>query len=113
MDRRTYFRGNIYALLQKGGGIMNLYLRELRKNRRGLVIWTIILSAVIVLVMSVYPSISAESKSFEEMYKTMPEAWLKAFNLDTLNMANLFEYYSMEGYLFITLFGSIYSIILS
>ncbi|MCY6372020.1 ABC transporter permease subunit [Clostridium ganghwense] len=92
---------------------MNLYLREMDRNKKSLIIWTIILASTIFLMMAVYPSIAKESKSIEELFKSMPKALLSAFGLDKLSMSNIFGYYATKGYVFVTLFGSIYSIMLA
>lgn len=90
---------------------MNLFQFEAKRNWKGFVIWSIVLSALILLELSVYPSMKDQVGAMEDMMKSLPEAMVSAFNLDTLDLANLMDFYSMEAYLFITLLGSIYAIL--
>ncbi|WP_425449662.1 ABC transporter permease subunit [Dethiothermospora halolimnae] len=92
---------------------MNIYLRELKRNRKSLIIWSIIMIGLIVLMMSVYPSVARDSQNMEQMIESMPQAFSTIFGLDKLSLSDIFGYYSMEGYLFVTLMGSIYAIMLS
>lgn len=92
---------------------MNLYLRELNKNKKGLIIWTIILAALIVMMMAFYPIIAEETEVYEKMLKSMPEGFTAVFGVGTLSMGDIFGYYAMEGFLMVTLFGSIYAMLLS
>lgn len=91
---------------------MNLYLRELKRNSKSLIIWTIVLSALILMLMSIYPSMAKDSENFNELMKTFPKELMDAFNMGEIDFSEVFGYYSVEGYLFVTLFGGIFAILL-
>ncbi|MTI47522.1 ABC transporter permease subunit [Sporosalibacterium faouarense] len=92
---------------------MNLYLREINKNKKSLMIWTAIIVTLVVMVMAFYPTISAETETYERMLESMPKGFTAAFGVGSLSMGNIFGYYAIEGYLMITLLGSIYAVMLA
>lgn len=92
---------------------MNLYLRELKRNSKSLIIWSVVLMALIVMMMSMFPSISKDSENINKLLESYPKELLDAFNMGEIDFGDVFGYYSIEGYLFLTLFGSIYAILLS
>lgn len=92
---------------------MNLYLREFKRNSKSLIIWSIILMGLVILLMSIYPSMAKNSDKISQLLDAYPKELLSAFDMDKLDFSDVFGYYSMEGYLFVTLFGSIYTILLA
>jgi ABC-2 type transport system permease protein len=92
---------------------MPIYKREIISNRKSFFIWTIILVALNAMIFSVYPSFaSQQAGGLQELIKSYPETFIKAFSLDVLDLTNILHYFGMEIYLFITLLGSIYAMIL-
>lgn len=91
---------------------MQVLRRELRANRRPWLVWTIALTALILLMMSVYPSFRQDAVNLEAMMDLFPEALAKVFGLDKLSMAEPIGYYATEPYFMVLLFGSLYAAIL-
>ena len=92
--------------------MINILRRELKRNRRSFIMWTIAMALMNFAVMSVYPTIAKDQGSINEILNQMPDFLLKAFNLDKLNMADILGYYGTKGYISFVLFGSIFSILL-
>ncbi len=92
---------------------MIILKREWKRNRKTLFIWTITISLLLLIMMSVYPTFAKNNEMMQNLLQFYPESMLNAFGLDTLNMANILDYFSIEAYLFLTLFGSIYAALLS
>lgn len=92
---------------------MNLYLRELNKNRKGLFVWSIIIIGLVVMIMAIYPSIAEQAENYEKMLEGFPEAFSAMFGLNELSMSDLFGFYAVEGFLIVVLMGSIYAMMLS
>ncbi len=92
---------------------INLYLRELNRNKKGLFIWSAIIIGLVVMVMAIYPSIAEEAEIYERMIETMPKAFSAMLGLNELSMSDIFGYHAIEGFLMVTLLGSIYVMILS
>jgi len=92
---------------------MAIFIREWKRNRKALIIWSLTIFLLIILVMSVYPSFAENADVMEEFLKAYPEGFLEAFGLDKVSMVTILGYFSTEAYAFLTLFGSIYAMILS
>jgi len=92
---------------------MNLYLRELNRNKKGLIIWSLIVVVLLIMMMSLFPTMVEQAETYQKVLEGMPEAFSSMFGLDKISMSDLFGYYSVEGYLFVTLLGGIYAVILS
>lgn len=91
----------------------HLLIRELRKNSRPFMIWLILLSAVNACMFMAFGTVSEMAANTESMLSQYPEAFIKAMSLDKFNMTNILHYYASRSYILITLFGSIYAVMLS
>ncbi|WP_070121029.1 ABC transporter permease subunit [Bacillus marinisedimentorum] len=85
-----------------------IYKREVLKSQKSLWIWVAALGGLIFLMLSIYPEFAKQQESIEKMMEAYPEGMLKAFNIDELGFSTVLGFYAIEGYLFVTLFGSIY-----
>lgn len=85
---------------------MNIYLHELKLQRKSAVIWTSALVALAALYLSIYPGIAKDAEDFKKLlggYSPTVRAML-GINLDTI--ASLLGFYSMV-FSFIMLCGAI------
>jgi ABC-2 type transport system permease protein len=92
---------------------MNLFKRELRKNRKSFIIWTIIILCFCVYALALYPTMANQADKLKDLIKSYPKGLMDAFNMNKLDMANILGFFGMESYLFITLLGSIYVALLA
>lgn len=92
---------------------MNLYLRELKRNSKSLIIWSTISIILLAMVMAIYPTMVKEAENYSAILEGMPEAITLMFGIEELSLADIFGYYSVEGYIILTLLVSIYAIMLS
>ena len=85
--------------------------RELKVNKKGLILWTSILVFIFLLVFLVYPTITSGEnvKSLNEMMKAFPEELLKAFNMDVASFTSVFGWFKTEGNICLLLIGALYS----
>lgn len=85
---------------------MNMFLHELKSNRKSTMIWICSLVGVTILFMSMFPSISKESAGLEQIMNNFPEEIRLAFGLTSFNLSTLLGFY---GYIFtyIVLCGAI------
>lgn len=88
---------------------MNMYLYELRMNRKSALIWMAALAGVVALFMSMYPTFAKDADQFKEMLKSMPEEVLQAFGLQIDSIATLLGFYSYL-FLYVLLCGAIQAI---
>ncbi len=92
---------------------MNILKRELKANRRSLIIWGSSLALLSFLMMAIYPSFAADAARMEELLSSYPEGFMKAFGMDKLSLGNAMGWFALEAYLMIILFGSMFAVIIS
>lgn len=85
---------------------MNIFLKELSINKKSLFLWSLVLILFNVITMYFYPVI-ASNPSKNTLGIT------KIFILDEIDLSDIFQYFRSQGYIYITLFGSIYITMLS
>ncbi|NLC68144.1 MAG: ABC transporter permease subunit [Clostridiaceae bacterium] len=91
---------------------MIIFTRELKRNRKSFIIWTASLVLFNILMMSFYQSIAENTEMYDKMVMEFPRAMIEAFGLDKISMSTILGFFGTECYIFITLFGSIYAMLL-
>lgn len=91
---------------------MIIFLRELKRNRKVFIIWTVALVLLNVMMMSFFRSTAENAQRLDELVKSYPEGILKIFGMDRLSMSEVLGYFGTEAYALITLLGSIYAMLL-
>jgi len=89
---------------------MVIYLRELARNRKSFIIWTIALLLSDILMMFFFPTVYDQSKSFNEIIRQFPEAVTSALKLDALNFGDILNYFAYV-FQYIILFSGIFAMI--
>jgi len=92
---------------------MPIFWRELARTRVALAVWTLSLILFCVFLMTFFPTIREQAEELDELMAQYPPELVAAFNLDRLRMADPMGFYGAQVYLFITLFGGIYAMLLS
>lgn len=84
---------------------MNIFLHELRANRKATIIWVCSMAALIIFFLSIFPSFSRDAAEFDKLIQGYPEAVRKAFGLGS----DIFSFLGFYSYVFlyIMLSGSI------
>ncbi|MCR8850362.1 ABC transporter permease [Rossellomorea sp. SC111] len=85
---------------------MNIFLYELKSYRKSTLIWTFALVSLMILFMSMFPSISKEIDEFKKLLEGFPEGVRKALGIQIDSIGSLNGYYSYF-FLYITLCGAI------
>ena len=91
---------------------MLIFIRELARNKKALIIWSIGMALFSVFIMTFFPTIVEQAETLDELMQKYPSELVEAFNFNRLSMADPMGFYGTQIYLFITLFGSIYSMLL-
>lgn len=99
--------------MRRGTNSVLMFKREFSRNLRALLIWTAALIAFNIMMTAFFSSISDQAEIMKEFTEVFPESFASVFGLDRLDMTTILGYYGVEMYLFITLFGSIYAMLLS
>lgn len=92
---------------------MNLLLRELKRNLVASSIWLVLLIAVNAMMLASFESVAEMAKNTEAMLAQYPKEFVQAFSLDRLNMTDILHFYASRSFLLVTIFGSVYAILLS
>lgn len=92
---------------------MKVLQREFYRNLKALIIWVVIISGLMILTIGMFPEVAKQQEAIEQIMKGMPEGFIKAFGMDKINMSDALGYYATKGYVILTLFGSIYSVMLT
>ena len=90
-----------------------IFKREISRNLKSLIIWSLVLGGLVLLMLSIYPQFSIKSQNMKELLSAYPEALKKAFSMDKLDMGTVLGFYGIEIYVITTLFGSIFAALLA
>lgn len=90
---------------------MNIILRELRANRRALIIWCVAMILFVAVGMVKYSGFANMGEEVYELMASLPEAMQKAFGLGTINLTEVGGYYSMF-FIYFTLIAGIHASLL-
>jgi ABC-2 type transport system permease protein len=90
-----------------------IFKREIKRSRKSLIIWSIVLGGLILMLLSIYPQFAEQQQGMTELLEAYPESMKKAFGMDQLNFGTLIGFYGIEIYMMTTLLGSIYAVMLA
>lgn len=90
-----------------------IFKREISRNLKSLIIWSVVLGGLVLLMLSIYPQFNMQNQSMKELLNAYPEPLKKAFGMDKLDMSNILGFYGIEVYMITTLFGSIFASLLA
>lgn len=87
---------------------MNIFLREMKANRKSLIIWCVCLFVMIVGSMAKYAGFAESGDLVNEMMETVPDAMKAMWGLENFNLTEVKGYYSVM-YLYFILFATIHA----
>ncbi|SFI71294.1 ABC-2 type transport system permease protein [Paenibacillus sp. UNC496MF] len=90
-----------------------LFRREFKRNSRSLIIWSVIMAAIVLLYLSIFPSMAEQQQSMDNLMNSMPEGMRNAFGMDRLSLGTPLGFYGIEIHLMTTLLGSIFAAMLA
>ncbi|MEX2416143.1 MAG: ABC transporter permease subunit [Paenibacillaceae bacterium] len=90
-----------------------IFRREMKRNLKSLLIWSCILSGLVIMMLSLYPQMAADQQAVKEMMDVYPEPLKKAFGMDKINFGSILGFFAIEVYMMTTLVGSIYAAMLA
>src|SRR4030043_1628886 len=74
--------------------MMNIFLRELKANLKSLVIWSVIITVLIILAVSKFTAFAGDPETMK-MIDSMPPAMLDAFSMRACNLTTLSGFYGI------------------
>ncbi|MCT4541960.1 MAG: ABC transporter permease [Vallitalea sp.] len=90
---------------------MNIVMRELRANRKSLIIWSGCIIVLIAMGMAKYQGFAALGEEADELLATLPEFMQKAFGFGTGKLTEIKNYYSIF-YMYFVLMAGIHAVML-
>jgi len=92
----------------------NLFAREFRRNAFSLIIWTIILTALISVTMSVYPTFLGNQSKILGMLSLIPKEALQFKGISNFgDLLSVLGFYAVNNIIYMLVIGSVYAIVLS
>ncbi|NDH78416.1 MAG: multidrug ABC transporter permease, partial [Flavobacteriia bacterium] len=86
-----------------------LFTKELKRNRKNTLIWTSIVLAFTLMILSIYPSFSHMGEDMVKLMSSLPEEYAKAFGMDEATWSSIIGFYATYYGIYITLLMGIYT----
>ena len=90
---------------------MTLFLHELRRGITALLIWTLIIAAMVLICVLIFPEMSLDMEDVGSMFAGMG-SFTDAFGMDRLNIGTLTGFYGIECSNILGICGGIFAAIL-
>lgn len=90
---------------------MNLFLREMRANRKSLIIWSIAVIFMVAAGMSKYGALSGSKQSLNELIGQMPKSLQALMGIGTLDLSTAVGYYGIL-FIYLVLMATIHALML-
>ena len=90
---------------------MNIVLRELRANRKSLIIWCVSMSLLIFISLVKYSGIAMLGQSANDLFNQLPDAMKSIFGLNFLDLTKISGYYGVL-FPYLMLLGSTHAVFL-
>jgi beta-exotoxin I transport system permease protein len=87
----------------------NLFTKELKRNRKNLMIWTTIVVGFTVMVLSIFPFMADMGKDMTQLIDNMPVELQKAMGMDAQTWSNILGFYSTYFGIYIVVLVAIYT----
>ena len=87
----------------------NLYLKELKRNRKNLIIWSSIVIGFTLMVLSIFPFMKEMGEDMGALLDSMPVELQKAMGMDAETWKNIMGFYSTYYGIYIVVLVSIYT----
>lgn len=92
----------------------NLFNMEIRRNAISLLIWTLVITILISVTMSVYPTFVENQSKVMGMLSIVPKGILQFKGFSNINdLVNVLVFYASNNIIYMMVLGSIYAIVLS
>ena len=88
----------------------NLYAKDLKRNFKKFLIWTVSVMGLNIFTAFMYDSIQAGTDQVQLLLELYPESLMKAFGMDAVSWSNILGFYSTYFIFYILLSGGVFSI---
>lgn len=90
---------------------MNVFIRELKANRKSLIIWSVCMFLLIVSGMAKVSSLSSGGQSMNQVFASMPYSVKALFGIGSFDLSTVSGYYAVM-FLYIELTAAIHAVLL-
>lgn len=87
----------------------NLFLKELKRNRKNFLIWTSIVLGFTIMVLSIYPYMSGLGEGLTQLMDQIPPEIGKAMGMDEQTWSSILGFYSTYYGVYIVVLISVYT----
>lgn len=87
----------------------NLYTKELKRNRKNLVTWSLIVIGFTALILAIFPSMAEMGEDITKMMDKLPEELGKAMGMDAQTWSSIIGFYSTYYGIYIILLMGIFT----
>ncbi len=92
----------------------NLFLKEMRRNALSLIVWMIVITLLISVTMSVYPTFLGNQSKILAMMSLIPKGALQFKGISNFDdLLSVLGFYSANNVIYMMVLGSIFAIVLS
>lgn len=92
----------------------NLFLKEIRRNLTGLMVWTVIITVLITVTMSVFPTFIENQSRVFAMFDILPKELLQFKGISRISdLQSVLGFYAVNNIIYMMVLGSVYGIVLS
>lgn len=74
---------------------MNIYAHEFRMNAKSVVSWSIAVFLILLIYMSIFPTMAEDAALLNEVMANFPEEFLMAFGMDGLDMSSVLGFFGI------------------
>lgn len=93
---------------------INLFFREIRFNRFSLLLWAFVISILIAVTMSVFPTFIENQSKVMGMISLVPKSALEFKGISNIaDLTSILGFYAANNIIYMMVLGSIFSIVLS
>lgn len=87
----------------------NLYTKELKRNRKNLITWSLIVVGFTLMILAIFPSMADMGEDLTKMMDKMPDEITKAMGMDAQTWSSIIGFYSTYYGIYIILLVGIFT----
>lgn len=80
---------------------MSLFIQTIKDRRRSLIVYSLAAVGMMLMYVSMYPSIQDKAQEFNQIMKSYPEGIMKAMNIEEMNFDTIEKFLAVEYFSFI------------
>lgn len=87
----------------------NLYTKELKRNRKNLITWSLIVVGFTIMILAIFPSMAGMGEDITKMMEKLPEEFAKGLGVDAKTWSSSIGFYSTYYGIYIILLVGIFT----